>query len=253
MLKILDAVERNQAQPIQRSYARQLLTAPKTLTLEGWLRGLPKLVKKKHDRERAGHLAKHCAAASPGPSRKNRFVQVRRPVPHLPAHRQPRLRGSLLEHHRLLSAGKFVNKNNADCVLDDHTRPVLKHLGRDLESMGDHLLSYYGELIAERGMSDMAQVGELPFRWETQYPFAWMGGWLHNQDGQTHERNLLVVIPGRDRSRAVLMADHYDTAYMYDHYDRHEGGNGARLSAPARTTTAPPPPPSCSAPTPSST
>ena len=27
------------------------------------------------------------------------------------------------------------------------------------------------------------------------------------------------------------MADHYDTAYMYDHYDRHEGGYGARLSA----------------------
>ena len=69
----------------------------------------------------------------------------------------------------------------------------------------------------------MVHVGELPFRWQTQYPFPWMGGWLHNQEGKTYERNLLVVIPGRDRSRAVLMADHYDTAYMYDRYDKARG------------------------------
>jgi hypothetical protein len=59
-----------------------------------------------------------------------------------------------------------------------------------------------------------------------------MGGWVHNQEGRAYERNLLVVIPGRDRSRAVVMADHYDTAYMYDCYDKHDGGYGARLSAP---------------------
>jgi len=40
-----------------------------------------------------------------------------------------------------------------------------------------------------------------------------------------------VVIPGRDRSRAVIMADHYDTAYMEDVYYRDEGGSGARLAA----------------------
>jgi len=65
----------------------------------------------------------------------------------------------------------------------------------------------------------------------TEYRFPWMGGWLHNQEGKTYERNLLVRIPGRDRRRAVIMADHYDTAYMHDHYDRAEGGTGARLSA----------------------
>ncbi len=234
VLKVLDAHERNQAQPIARTYARQLLTAPKSLTLEGWLRSLPSHVKK-HDRERAARLAKHLRTCISSP---------------LPAGGEgPGVRGgaSSLTFQftanrnfeeaywntiAFLSAGKFVNKNNADCVLDHCTQPVLKHLSRDLESMGDHLLHYYGELIAERGMSDMAQVGELPFRWETQYPFTWMGGWLHNQEGRAYERNLLVVIPGRDRSRAVLMADHYDTAYMYDHYDRHEGGYGARLSAP---------------------
>src|SRR5437667_1165749 len=58
-----------------------------------------------------------------------------------------------------------------------------------------------------------------------------MGGWLHNQEGKTYERNILVKIPGRDRRRAVIMADHDDTAYMHDRYDRAEGGTGARLSA----------------------
>jgi Zn-dependent M28 family amino/carboxypeptidase len=38
----------------------------------------------------------------------------------------------------------------------------------------------------------------------------------------------MVVIPGRDRSRAIIMADHYDTAYMEDRYRR----GGARVAAP---------------------
>ena len=52
-----------------------------------------------------------------------------------------------------------------------------------------------------------------------------MGGWLNNQDGPL-ERNLLGIIPGRDREPAVIMADHYDTAYMHDRY---EAEGGARL------------------------
>ena len=41
----------------------------------------------------------------------------------------------------------------------------------------------------------------------------------------------MVVIPGRDRKRAVIMADHYDTAYMEDIYYKDQGGSGARLAA----------------------
>ena len=66
---------------------------------------------------------------------------------------------------------------------------------------------------------------------ETQFPFAWSGGWLGNQEGRLEERDLLVMIPGRDRRRAVIMADHYDTAYMEDCYEKTRGGNGARLAA----------------------
>jgi len=56
-------------------------------------------------------------------------------------------------------------------------------------------------------------------------------GWVRNQARLTEERNLMVVIPGRDRQRAVIMADHYDTAYMEDIYYKDQGGSGARLAA----------------------
>jgi len=54
-----------------------------------------------------------------------------------------------------------------------------------------------------------------------------MGGWRKNQDADA-ERDLLIVIPGQNRREAVIMGDHYDTAYMQDRYDQ-EGG--ARLAA----------------------
>jgi Zn-dependent M28 family amino/carboxypeptidase len=72
----------------------------------------------------------------------------------------------------------------------------------------------------------------MPFHWRTSYPFPWMGGWLNNQEGEARERNIVVVVPGRDRRRAVCMCDHYDTAYMYDKYDAKYGGTGARVAAP---------------------
>ncbi len=40
-----------------------------------------------------------------------------------------------------------------------------------------------------------------------------------------------MMIPGRDRRRAIIMADHYDTAYMEDHYGYGKGGGGPRLAA----------------------
>ena len=52
-----------------------------------------------------------------------------------------------------------------------------------------------------------------------------------SHDGRDAERNVLVVIPGKSRSEAVILADHYDTAYMEDVYDRTRGGSGARLAA----------------------
>ena len=85
--------------------------------------------------------------------------------------------------------------------------------------------------IADAGMEGIAVCGELPFKWQTDFEFPMFGGWKGNQKDETYERNILVVIPGRNRKQAVVFGDHYDTAYMEDIYDRGRGGSGARLSA----------------------
>jgi hypothetical protein len=129
-----------------------------------------------------------------------------------------------------LAEGKFLNKNNADCVLDDATQCLLPYHGRHLDGLGEMLLAYYAKKIAAAGMSGKALAGDMPFRWRTDMDYSWMGGWRKNQDGEA-ERDLIVVIPGRNRREAVIMADHYDTAYMHDRYDKEHGGCGARIAA----------------------
>src|SRR5262249_19726874 len=73
--------------------------------------------------------------------------------------------------------------------------------------------------------------GEQPFQWRSDFDFSWRGGYARNQKGEGYERNLVVRIPGKSSREAVIMADHYDTAYMVDCYDTAYGGNGARLAA----------------------
>jgi len=130
-----------------------------------------------------------------------------------------------------LAEGRFVNKDNADVVRDPVTLAQLTHRQRDLDALAEYLLDYYLQLIAARGMDGQAAAGDLPFRWQTDFDFGWSGGWLGNQQGHLEERNLLIAIPGRDRGRAVIMADHYDTAYMEDRYGYQHGGHGPRLAA----------------------
>lgn len=131
-----------------------------------------------------------------------------------------------------LSRGRYLNKDNADVIRDKVTRKHLKHRQRDLEILGDYLLRRHAAAITAAGMEGRALCGELPFRWRTDFDFPLFGGWNKNQSGKTYERNLLVVIPGKNRSEAVVMADHYDTAYMEDLFDTTHGGSGARLAAP---------------------
>jgi hypothetical protein len=130
-----------------------------------------------------------------------------------------------------LSEGKYLNKNNADCVRDPTTQQLLTYRQRDLDALGDYLLALHRRSITEAGMEGKAVAGDLPFHWRTDFDFSWSEGWLKNQEGIGTERDLVVVIPGRDRSRAVIMADHYDTAYMADRYEKQYGGRGARLAA----------------------
>jgi hypothetical protein len=132
---------------------------------------------------------------------------------------------------KFLSQGEFVYKDNADIMLDETTLSIVKHHHRDLEHLGDYLIKRYRKVITDAGMEGQAQAGELPFKWDTLFDFLQYGGWLANQKGSTHERNILVVIPGKNRKQAVVLGDHYDTAYMEDVYAKERGGSGARLSA----------------------
>jgi hypothetical protein len=129
-----------------------------------------------------------------------------------------------------LAEGTHLNKNNADCVLDEATQGMLPYRDRHLDDLGDLLLAYYQKKIAAANMSSKALAGSMPFRWRTDMDYSWMSGWRKNQDADA-ERNVVVVIPGRNRREAVIMGDHYDTAYMADRYDKQYGGCGARLAA----------------------
>jgi hypothetical protein len=132
---------------------------------------------------------------------------------------------------KFLAQGEFIYKDNADIMLDDTTLAIVRKQQRDLEQLGDYLIGRYHKAITEAGMEDKATVGELPFKWDTLFDFTQYGGWLGNQNGNIHERNLLVIIPGKNRKQAVILGDHYDTAYMEDVYEKDRGGSGARLSA----------------------
>lgn len=205
------------------TFARQLLTFDKHKTLNAWLRALPGQAKdKERGRKLASELRAILEAEAPPKEESLTFASTA-------------TRGfevAFWDAIADMSTGAFMNKNNADCVEDAPSQSVRRHDDRDLEPLGDYLLGRHTRAIAEAGMAGRALVGELPIRWESAFEYPWMSGWKINQDGKAHERNLLVVIPGRDRRRAVVMADHYDTAYMEDYYEKSQGGFGARLSAP---------------------
>src|SRR5262249_12537097 len=104
------------------------------------------------------------------------------------------------------------------------------HDRRDLDALGDHLHARYRALIETAGMTGKAEVVDHVFRWETDFEFPWMDGWAANQAG-ARERNIVCMIPGTNRGEAVIMGDHYDTAYMEDVYDAEAGGDMLRAPA----------------------
>lgn len=213
---------------LPRSFARELLTAAKDETLEGWLASLPR---RALDPERARRLVlgiEEILDASP----ENDLSGIA-PL----TFRRTATRAFEVAFWRRIAAlahGRFLNKANSDRVLDGPSIEAARALGRserrDLDALGDQLLAHHRGCIRTYGTRG-AWAGELPFRWETRSRFPWMGGWALNRTGETLERNLIVVIPGRDRGRAVVMADHYDTAYMEDVYAGKEGPKGARIAA----------------------
>ncbi len=129
-----------------------------------------------------------------------------------------------------LAESPLINKNNADCVMDEATQRVIPYCDRQLDQLADELLAYYHKAIKTAKMTGKALAGDVPFQWRTDADYSWMGGWRKNEKTKA-ERNLLIMIPGRNRSEAIIMADHYDTAFMEDKYEKDRGGTGARLAA----------------------
>jgi hypothetical protein len=249
--KLLDAWRLLGQRPLPRSFARQLLTLPKESSLEDWIESLGDFA---GDAEAGRTLVREVTRLLDPPAPAMRAKEmgtgtsldaVLPRFPHIGSEPVP-IPSQALTFHRTarrsfevaywktiarLAEGRYVNKDNADCVDDPASRAARRHHHRDLEALGDYLLAHYRRTITRCGMAGKALVGDLPFRWRTDFEFPWSDGWRNNQEDKTEERNLLVVIPGRDRRRAVIMADHYDTAFMEDRYDKAKGGSGARLAA----------------------
>jgi hypothetical protein len=219
--KLLDAAAKRGGRPLPRSVARGLLAAGHhRQTLESWFDTLP---------ETLAPLVRE-------------LIESDTPPPPLTGKRVPEsltfartaTRPFEVKYWKAIAAlgeGPFVNKNNADCCRDPITQKLIPYHERHLDRLGDFLHAHYARAVAAAGLAGRALVGDMPFRWQTDFDYAWMGGWLRNQEGGAAERNVVVVIPGRDRSQAVVMSDHYDTAYMADRYEPSCGGVGARLSA----------------------
>jgi hypothetical protein len=207
-------------------FARHITVIPKDQTLEQWL----EQVANQNSPTSYGFLLYHTLRLIIAP----RNDLALSPLPEPITYPYTATRNFEVEYWKTiarLATGRFINKDNADCVRDPATQKLLKHKKRDLDALGDWLLAYYRKLIARHGMRGKALAGELPFQWRTDFDYPWMDGWRANQLGTMRERNLLVVIPGKDRGRAMIMADHYDTAYMEDLYYKEKGGNLARVAA----------------------
>jgi hypothetical protein len=218
--ELLDTVGKRGGRPLPRSLARQLITRGHAQTLDGWLASLPEAV-----RSGVGELI--------GPDDPPAIRRKGSSAPDSLTYRRTATRPFEVRYWKTIAAlaeGRFLNKNNADCVRDPVTLRMLPYHDRHLEALGDFLLAHYRRTIAAAGLTGKALAGEVPFRWRTDFDYSWMGGWLRNQDAPA-ERDLVVVIPGRDRTQAVIMADHYDTAYEADRYEPADGGCGARIAA----------------------
>ncbi|MGE5235655.1 MAG: M28 family peptidase [Acidobacteriota bacterium] len=222
ILALLDAGERLGGQPLPREFARRLLRIPREETLEAWLDALPSRASEPGTGELVrDELRRHLARAAGSPAASLTFESTATRA----------FESGWWRDIATLAHGRWRNKDNADCVLDPITQGHLAYHHRDLEALGDYLLGRHREAIAAAGMLGQASCGSLPFGWRTDFDFTLFGGWRKNQEGQAAERDLLVVIPGRRRAEAVILADHYDTAYMEDVFDTSSGGSGARLAA----------------------
>lgn len=223
IITLFESWEAQGRKPLTRGYAHSLLNVAKNKTLEQWLEELSIHC---NSTEKVVHIRQELDKIIEPPDGFN----LPEPLTyHETATR--RFEEAWWNDIKFLAHGEFVYKDNADIMLDDTTLSEVSRQHRDLEILGDYFIGRYKKVIAEASMEGKAMVGELPFKWSTLFDFSLYGGWVGNQKGSTYERNILMVIPGKNRKQAVVMGDHYDTAYMEDIFEKGRGGSGARLAA----------------------
>ena len=224
LMALMDTLALTGKEKLNRDFARQLVRIPNDQKLEEWLETFPA---RSIDPEKAKMIVEHIESLLE-PADKQ--ITVPEPLTlNFTANRD--YEKAYWNEIFFLAHGEFINKDNADVVQELVTQKYAVHPDRDLHRLGDYFIKRYRQSISATGMDLLAEVGELPFRWETDFEYTLYGGWNANQEGKEYERNILVIIPGKNREEAVIMADHYDTAFMADVFDTTSGGLGARLSA----------------------
>jgi hypothetical protein len=221
VVALLDAWQALDGKSLPMSFARRLVRAAKEESLESWLEALS-------DRSTSPPEAADVQRSV------RSLLQPDRPLPAAITLESTATRVYEVAYWTdilTLSHGQFLNKDNADVVHDAVTLQHVQHPHRDLERLGDYLIERHRRAIHDAGLEGRALVGDLPFRWQTDFDFPDLGGWQANQEGHAVERNILVLIPGKNRGQAVVLGDHYDTAYMEDVFEKSRGGSGARLAA----------------------
>jgi hypothetical protein len=226
--KLIEASELLRA-PLSRSFARALVHVAKDVSLDGWLGDLATHAS---DRDAAERLVSTLLACLvPDEETGGALVLERLGTRAF----EEQIWTSIAQ----LAHGEFRQKNDADGIRVNRGKSggaaaerahVQWHERRDLEALGDHLHVRYRELIAKHDMVGQAEVVDQVFRWETDFEFPWMDGWARNQQAP-HERNIVLMIPGANRHEAVVMGDHYDTAYMEDVFYAASGGDALRAPA----------------------
>ncbi len=223
IISLLENWERQNRKPLSRQFAHHLLNISKNKTLEQWL----------------DELDIHCCSPEKAELMRDELNKIIEPqnnivLPEPLTYSETATRPfeeAWWNDIKFLAQGEFIYKDNADIMLDETTLSLVHKKQRDIEYLGDYFLERHRKEIANASMEGRAMVGELPFKWNTLFDYSQYGGWVGNQKGTNYERNILMIIPGKNRGQAVVFGDHYDTAYMEDIYEKGRGGSGARLSA----------------------
>ncbi len=230
IISLLEVWRQSGQQSLSRDFARQIVRVAKDESLDDWLASLKERSIDPHAYQLVQASLQEIIASA-GDAEK---AIVPGSIPDPITYHETRKRDfevSYWNDIKTLSDGSYLTKDNADVVLDPTTEGEVTHHHRDLDYLGDYLIRRHRDAIAKAGMEGRARCGELPFHWRTDFDFPLFGGWKSNQEGHAYERDILVYIPGNDHSQCVILADHYDTAYMEDIYYASRGGNGARKAA----------------------